>query len=132
MRFPIFATALRIAFPKAEGEALPENKRKTRRRRVCYRAQIVINSAPAPIEVLVRDISDNGAALRVPEGQRIPSSFVLSIDGPGVTRLARVAWQKGCDLGVSFGPPAFKENRIHSQSWIGELRRTLSVSKVPG
>jgi hypothetical protein len=110
---------------------LLENKRKSRRRRVCYRAQIVIESSPAPIEALVRDISDNGAALRVPSGQSLPSCFVLSIDGPGVTRLARVAWQKGCDFGVSFGAPAVKENRIPSESWIGELRRSLYVTKVP-
>ena len=54
------------------------------------------------------------------------NSFVLSIDGPGVTRLAKVAWKSGSNLGVSFGGPVVKENRIHSESWIGELRRTLS------
>ena len=48
------------------------DKRRSKRRRVCYQAQILIDSATAPIEALVRDLSETGAALRVPDGQSLP------------------------------------------------------------
>ncbi len=76
---------------------------------MCYRAQIVIDSAPAPIEVLVRDISDTGAALRIPDGQTLPNSFVLSIDGPGIERHAKVVWKNGSRVGVALGEPVFRD-----------------------
>ncbi len=91
------------------------DKRRSKRRRVCYQAQILIDSATAPIEALVRDISDTGAALRIPDGQTLPNSFVLSIDGPGIERHAKVVWKNGTRVGVALGEPVFRDNRILTQ-----------------
>jgi hypothetical protein len=90
-------------------------KRRSKRRRVCYQAQILIDSATAPIEALVRDISETGAALRIPDGQSLPRSFVLSIEGPGIERHARVVWQSGTRVGVALGEPFFRNSRLSSQ-----------------
>ena len=104
------------------------NERRNVRRRVCYGAQIMLEAASAPIEALVRNISDKGAAVRAPDGRPLPSSFQLSVDRSGVTRAVKVIWKRGRDFGVSFDSPTARDNVIDAQSWIGEMRRTLSAA----
>ncbi|WP_158817303.1 hypothetical protein [Methylocapsa sp. S129] len=106
----------------------PEMKeRASARRRVCYGAQIAIDPAIEPIEILVRNISDEGAAVRVLGGRLLPNPFQLTIDRAGIARSAHIVWKKDDDIGVSFDKVFVPETKAaDGRSWIGEKRRTLS------
>ncbi|MGA2045318.1 MAG: PilZ domain-containing protein [Roseiarcus sp.] len=110
------------------------DRRKTGRRRVCYAAQIALDSGEGPIEALVRSVSEKGAGVRTPEGQSLPESFPLAVDRSGIMRDARLVWRSGRDIGVCFDRPVPKAgaadhrrtNAIDARSWLGEMRRNLS------
>ena len=108
----------------------PEIKeRASARRRVCYGAKIAVGSALAPIEVLVRNISDEGAAVRVLGGRLLPNPFQLTVDRAGIARSAHIVWKNGDDIGVSFDKVFVPETKAaDGRSWIGAKRRTLSFT----
>jgi PilZ domain len=93
------------------------DQRATPRRRVCYGAQIAIDPALAPAEVLVRNISDGGAAVRVLGGRLLPDPFQLSVEHGRIARSAHIVWKKGDDIGVSFDKASAREaNRFDGRS----------------
>jgi PilZ domain len=54
------------------------------------------------IDCTVRDMSEKGARLRVPDEFAVPSRFVLRMKDTGENRKVAVRWQAGVDLGVEF------------------------------
>lgn len=56
------------------------------------------------IDCVVRDISQTGARLRVPDAKAVPPQFELSLKQASVTRPAKVRWRRKTEVGVSFVP----------------------------
>ena len=55
-----------------------------------------------PIECLVRDLSNSGARLEVPDPKQVSNSFTLTIVGSWNRQACRVAWRKGNMVGVEY------------------------------
>lgn len=75
-------------------------RRQSRRHRVFKGAKIVVG--PSTFDCTIRDMSDGGARLRVPESFAAPAQFDLRISDSGEQRRVAVRWQVGIDLGVQF------------------------------
>ena len=76
------------------------DKRTKQRQRVLKAAKIVINHGGV-IDCTIRDISENGACLRVTTALGIPQSFVLILNET-TRRPCRVKWRKATQIGVEF------------------------------
>ena len=55
------------------------------------------------IDCAVLNVSAGGACILVPEGSRVPGSFMLRVDNEAPMRDCKFAWREGCKIGVSFG-----------------------------
>jgi two-component system cell cycle response regulator len=79
-----------------------EDRRKERRQRVLKRGQIVLNEMHSVVDCTIRDLTAEGARLRVEGHFTAPGHFDLMILGSGDLRHAHLRWQKGKELGVAF------------------------------
>jgi hypothetical protein len=80
--------------------SLPERRRLTRRH-VLKAAHIDLNNGGAAISCMVRNLSDLGACLEVPNHTCIPNAFALLFDHASVFQ-CRVVWRKATQIGVLF------------------------------
>lgn len=78
------------------------NKRKSRRRPICYTAWLV--TAPGERQAcLLSDMSETGARIDVQEPDTLPDRFVLLLTANGTARRScRVVWRKPHQIGVKF------------------------------
>jgi diguanylate cyclase (GGDEF)-like protein len=79
-----------------------EDRRKERRHRILKRGQIVINEMHSVIDCTIRDLTANGARLRIDSHFAAPEQFDLVILGAEASKRVRVRWQRGKELGVQF------------------------------
>lgn len=77
-------------------------RRATPRQRRLNGAKIIFNNNISVIECVVRDLSADGARLRVARPMGIPDLFELRIDRNGATYRSKVAWRSADHLGVTF------------------------------
>ena len=77
-------------------------QRQAPRLRSLIGARIVFNNGRATVECLIRDVSETGAKLIVPELIPVPDRFELTIPQKGITRRVRVAWRRATEIGVRF------------------------------
>jgi hypothetical protein len=75
-----------------------ENKRSTDRRRVFKAGKIVIGQGVSVFNCTVRNVSETGAMLTVPNAITLPEQFELRWDGN--VRQCVVVWRKTDSLGV--------------------------------
>jgi hypothetical protein len=75
--------------------------RKRPRLRTLKGGSIMFGTAAA-IECIVRNMSDNGAALEVESPVGIPDDFTLLIKPEMIKRQCRVAWRSAKRIGVRF------------------------------
>ncbi len=96
-----------------------DNQRTDRRIRTLKGGRIVYNGGFTAADCTVKNISEGGAMIEVPQVFGIPSEFILYINPERDGRPCRVAWRNGTRMGVAFtGPPI-----LHHQP---------SASKQPG
>jgi PilZ domain len=62
----------------------------------------VIKFGDRRIDCLVRNLSETGAAIEVPNQPGIPAQFELSITRLGLIMSCRVVWRKDHRIGVAF------------------------------
>jgi hypothetical protein len=55
-----------------------------------------------PIACLVRDLSNSGARLEVPDVRQVSDKFTLTIVGSWNRQACRVAWRRGNMVGVEY------------------------------
>ncbi len=80
--------------------------RKLPRNRVLKAGKIVFSNFQCSIDVMVRDISVNGARVHVPANVAIPDSFELFVVSQDCYYPATTRWRAGEWIGVEFvGPP---------------------------
>lgn len=78
--------------------------RRAKREKVHYSAWVQVDSSRAPIECLIKDMSDSGARLELPPVIRsLPFRFALWLDREGkVQRTCEVVWRRAYSVGVRF------------------------------
>ncbi len=82
-------------------ETTTENRRNVGRHRVLKGAHIAFKGGTATIDCTVRDLSEQGACLKVASPVGIPDVFDLVLDKASVYR-CRVTWRKATQIGVNF------------------------------
>ena len=77
-------------------------RRETARRRVCFGGLVRVASFLPEIACILRDVSLDGARIRVAPGTALPACFDLVVPCRGETRRARVVWRDGDTAGLGF------------------------------
>jgi hypothetical protein len=80
-------------------------KRTAPRRRVLLSALIVNHELTAAFRCQVRDVSDQGARLNIPDVFLVPAGFWLIATSSGLAYEAKLAWRRHPDAGVSLSEP---------------------------
>jgi hypothetical protein len=107
--------------------AQPHDQRSRPRRRVLLSAMIVNHEFNTIFRCQVRDVSETGARLNIPDSFLVPAGFWLIALSSAVAYEAKLAWRRFPELGVSLGEPiALAE----PASRIGEKLRTVWLSAV--
>lgn len=86
-------------------QAQAGDKRAAPRRRVLLSALLVNNEFNTIFRCQVRDVSDQGARLNIPDCFLVPAGFWLIALSSGVAYEARLAWRRFPSVGVSLGEP---------------------------
>ncbi len=107
------------------------DKRVAARKRVLKGARIVYNDRSSTLSCAVRDLSDTGARLRVPQGQAVPSRFDLLIDADGFDAPCTVVWRRGEEVGVTFDAPPTVNDAKRAQVVTAIDRSPLSIRRKP-
>jgi hypothetical protein len=78
--------------------------RKAKRHKVHHPAWVLLDSRRAPIECVIKDMSDSGARLELASLIRsVPLRFTLWLDKNGkVQRSCEVVWRRAYSVGVRF------------------------------
>ncbi len=79
-----------------------DERRKIQRTRTLKSARIVFNHSSSVIDCTVRNLTNIGACLHVPDSLGVPESFELMFDSAHVRRRCTVVWRTDTKLGVSF------------------------------
>jgi hypothetical protein len=81
-----------------------EERRKVPRNRTFLDGQIAFNNRNSTVDCFVRNCSGEGAKIVLAETLLLPREFDLLIPGKSETRLARLVWARGAQVGVMFAP----------------------------
>jgi hypothetical protein len=78
------------------------SRRSAARSRAFLGGRILFNGGNSTVDCQIREISENGAKLRVSRAATLPAEFDLQILQQGVTRRARMAWRTDTMIGVAY------------------------------
>ena len=90
--------------PQQGGEGR-KDARKTPRRRMLTAARIVFNNKSSVYDCTVRDLSEGGARLILPNLLGVPKSFELWIDKFNSKYVCDTVWRNKGQMGVKFDTP---------------------------
>ena len=79
-----------------------ESHRPSIRRQTNLAGRILTDKGRAPIECTVRDLSDGGARIDVPDETLLPYEFELEVPDINLLVRTRVAWTSGNGYGLMF------------------------------
>lgn len=105
-----------------ESETAGQKPRGEPRVRSLLRATISFLNGSFQVETLVRDLSPTGARLAISADQALPEVFDLIIPKTGMSRRARVIWQRGGEIGVHFEG---ETPQAEPESDLGRLRARI-------
>ncbi len=100
-----------VTAPNTDTHKPEDEYRDDKRYRTLRRGRILINGLHSSFEVIVRDFSEHGARLKLPQVWLVPEVFdleVLSTHGEHESQYhCEKRWQEGLMVGVHFiaGPP---------------------------
>ncbi|WP_029058548.1 PilZ domain-containing protein [Stappia stellulata] len=83
-----------------------KNRRSSPRHRTLKSGKIVLGNHTIVYDCRVRNLSEDGALLKLPSTLDIPDRFELRIVNEDIQVLAMVRWRTGTELGVQFEKPA--------------------------
>lgn len=78
------------------------NLRSAPRVKSFLRGEIIFANGASRTECTVRDISDVGARVQIPESITVPECFDLVIPQKGLTERSKTVWRHGSEIGVTF------------------------------
>ena len=94
------------------------------RHKTFIKGRIYFNNRLSSLDCIVRDVSEQGARLQVPESVALPDAFELYLPNKDEHYRAQVHWRKGDQIGVSWIPDSsFKqkaESGAHSDNSLAE------------
>jgi len=99
--------------------AQARDERRSQRQRVLLSALVVDREFKSIFRCQVRNASDQGAGLRLPDSLLVPGGFWLVAISSGQAYEAQLAWRRYPNAGVSLGEP------IDLQSPIDQIGRQL-------
>ena len=82
--------------------ATSDERRTLLRQRSFLQGRLYFNNRRSSLDCLVRDISDQGAKLKVSDSIAIPEFVELHIPNKDETYRAKVQWRTGFEIGVTF------------------------------
>jgi hypothetical protein len=94
--------ALGVENSEMNPSAAEQNKKREHRHRVLKGASILQTIKESEIKVTVRNMHERGAELRVPDGVKIPSEFLLYVPIDGIGYRSVVRWREGNRIGIQF------------------------------
>ncbi|SEO80477.1 PilZ domain-containing protein [Methylobacterium sp. UNC300MFChir4.1] len=113
-------------------------RRRTARRRVCLGGRLRVAAFLPEIDCTVRDVSLDGARVRLPAEALLPDCVELFIPCRGETRRAFVAWRAGESVGLGFAetraatePEAVARRLAASEAEVARLRAALLDGNSP-
>jgi hypothetical protein len=80
----------------------PPNNRRTQRRRSLLSGKIAYNNGSYTLSCTIRDLSEVGAKVRIPNGQVLPSQVFLIDIREGCAYDSAVKWQGKTEAGLEF------------------------------
>lgn len=66
------------------------------------RGEIVYANGASRTECTIRDISEVGARIQIPDSVTVPETFELVIPQKGQHERSRIVWRRGSEIGVNF------------------------------
>jgi hypothetical protein len=113
------------------------NHRRSPRLRALLGATITFNNGSSTVDCLIRDISESGARLAVPEAVTLPAAFELFIPRKNKKRPVEMLWRRADVVGVSFadqpgakrpgtGEAALKRELRESEAELARLRNRIA------
>ena len=84
-----------------ELSAITRERRSQRQK--TFKGGLIIYGLSPPVECIIRNLSDNGAALQVRDSSSIPDTFQVLIKPEMIKRNCKVVWRSETKLGVQFG-----------------------------
>ncbi len=106
---------------------LDKEKRGAPRRRVLLSGLVVNREFNSIFRCQIRDVSDRGAGLTVPETFLVPAGFWLIAISSGMAYEARLAWRRFPNAGVSLGEPIDLDE---ATSGLGRKLRAVWINAV--
>ena len=104
------------------------------RRRTLKKAVASYDDQSISMEVVVRDISDTGARLKLKENSVLPNQFQLYIEIDGIRVDCEVVWRRGLEVGAKFASEVKSKVPLRSQTLepthVGE-RKVSILRKKP-
>ena len=82
--------------------ATSDERRTLLRKRSFLQGRLYFNNRRSSLDCLVRDISNQGAKLKVSDSVAIPEIVELHIPNKDETYRAKVQWRTGFEIGVTF------------------------------
>ena len=79
-----------------------DDRRSSKRRRTVLKGRVVFNNRSSVLDCTVRDLSNTGAQLTLPDVSALPPDFELEIPGKNLQVQARLMWSRGKNHGVRF------------------------------
>ncbi|MHC5653400.1 PilZ domain-containing protein [Stappia sp.] len=81
------------------------DRRSSPRHRTLKSGKIVLDNQISVFDCRVRNLSDDGALLKLPSTVGVPDRFLLQIVNEDINVHAVVRWRTGTELGVQFEQP---------------------------
>ena len=76
--------------------------RRSLRQRSFLGAKLVYGDGAFTVDCVVRDVSETGARVKLPDGQAVPDRLFLVEMRSGIAYEARVAWKRHPEIGLEF------------------------------
>ena len=84
------------------------------RHKTFIKGRIYFNNRLSSVDCVVRDVTEKGARLQVPESVAVPDAFELYLPNKDEHFRAQARWRKGDQLGVSWTPEAASRHKAES------------------
>ena len=69
--------------------------------------EVFTEDSPKPVIGVIRDISENGARIRIATAMELPDRILLSSPTAGERRRATIRWREGTSIGIHFDESVF-------------------------
>jgi hypothetical protein len=79
-----------------------KDRRALVRHRTFIQGRISFNNGMSSVDCIVRDLTEDGSRLEVPETVALPDAFELFLPNKDESFHAKVAWRKGNSVGISW------------------------------